>query len=149
MSGNMSPSRKAEATLPTGHDHGRQARKPMGRAASGVEHSGKPRTFAKSSRRRTGPSVDYTPDIFGNWLTPEFIAEVEAQYDRLTYRRDPRKIVREIAKRTGATEEAIAHILLIGKLRQYRAESREFRRRISEAVARADEAGAAAWRKTA
>jgi hypothetical protein len=121
--------------------------------------------FAKVSRRRRGPSVEYRPHIFGGWLTGRFIAEVEAHYNKLVHRRDPRRIVREIAKRTGATEESVAHILLFGKLRQYRAEAHVWRR-FAEGVARrydviilrrsiaqtamqAREAGAAVWKRSA
>lgn len=143
-----SRARSQDATHPAGHDHSRPARKPVGRATS-IDSAAAPRTFAKSSRRRRGPSVEYKPNIFGHWLTAVFIAEVESHYDRLVYRVDPRKIISGIAKRTGATEEAVAHILLVGKLRQYRAESREFRKCLAEAAPRANEAGAEVWRRTA
>jgi hypothetical protein len=124
------------------------ARKSIGRAAASQSNGVVFRR--KRTSRKTGPSIEYRLDRPGNnfnYLTPKFIADVEFQFDRLIYRHDPRKIIRAISKRTGATEEAVAHILLVGKLRQYRAECREFRKCIAEVLPRVAQAGAEAWKK--
>lgn len=121
------------------------SRKPTGRATASQSSDFVFRSNQK--RRKTGPSVAYKPNGLGNLLTEKFVSEVESQFDRLVYRHDPRKIIRAISKRTGATEEAVAHILLVGKLTQYRAENREFRRWISEVLPRVAQAGEAAWKQ--
>lgn len=119
--------------------------------ATGTVISAKSQKYQKS--RRTGASVDYRPDISGNLFAVRMADDIEREFRKMLWRGDPRKIIRGLAKRSGATEEAVAFVLY-RRLMQYRAESLEFRRQIermreflAEMVKAVDEAGQEIWRR--
>lgn len=140
----MSPSRKPDAARATSNETAGLARKPVARASSSV-HLTQGALFPKKPAGRTlGKPVETKRDWIGIRLHEKDREIILQQLFRCMGKYDPRAIPRIISKRTGITEQAVDFVIQ-GTCREFE----EWRREIRQAIARADEAGAAAWKRTA
>jgi hypothetical protein len=94
--------------------------------------------------RIKGHPFENRKHIVGIKLAPTDREIILAQLFRCLGKYDPRAIPRIISKRTGITERAIDYVL-----QQTCLEFREWSREIRSGLARAEEAAAAAWKRSA